>query len=1520
MTAYRSTRRMSTPTGPHRALRHAILWATAMAVGCASTLAYGSRPKPSPGIGTAAVVTARLGAAPRDAITRAAPTPNPLRAGGVMAGGTDASGLIRETARGTQAVAPYPDAGEIQLGNGYRFDPLRDGEPAPPSNLTAAAIPGGGRGAYLVQLAGPVDAGQREQIEAAGGIVVAYLPRYTFLVRMTDGARATVEVLSFVRWVGPYQPAYKLSDEPQMDLAGGPATLVVLLFPDADLAAERAALEAMGGTVIEATDSGRNKLVRVSIDGAQASTIAARNDVAWVEPWHQPVIENATAQWVVQTNVTNNRHIWDMGIQGQGQVVHTSDSGIRTTHNAFRDPSVSITTFGDYPTHRKIIAYRAALPGILFGDASGASYHGTHTAGTIVGDDSPFATNLNDGQALKAKIFFTDAGNTANSISTPGDLNLLFGPAYQGNAGGAARISSNSWGASSNNYDVLAMSVDQFMWDHKDFLICFSNGNDFAAAMVGTPAVNKDGIGVGATQNGTTAGVKASFSSEGPTEDGRRKPTICAPGDGVTPLSGITSANGANDTGYQNLAGTSMSSPAAAGAAALIRQYLTDGWYPTGAPVSANGFNPSAALLKAMEITSTDNDMPGHPIPDYGVGWGRIKLDNVMYFTGEATRLAVVDDNGGLTTGQFAEYGLDVYDTSVPLKVTLCWTDKEGNPASMTQLVNDLDLTVTDPNGVPYLGNVMSGGQSAPGGAADFLNVEEGFRSNAPLSGVWKIRVSAANVPFGPQPFALAITGGVGNVGGLLSLDRHVYGRDDLIQVRVDDANAAGPVSVTVGSSTESTPETVLLSGSGGVFTGSIATTPLEAAHGDGKLSVSHGDAVTVTYVDAAPAATLTASATIDFDGPEITGVGAAERGENQLVTWSTNVQASTRVYYGTTTALGQATPLDQDLVLTHGVLLTGLQPQTEYFYDVESAGQDGNVTRDDNGGSHYRFVSGSKGDILVVIGDGSFPGTSTYVDALIERGWNPSVLEGGTIDNPPLGDRNSGLRSFTTVWWQCGQEQYPPVPDAAREVLTQYQQGGGRLAVTGHDISWAFTDPASGFYTPDRVAWLEGTLHARFLEDPAAWVVNQGVTGDPISDPYAAGVPYSAHRQGASGDEIELVAGSGTGSYVWKDTDATQGNIGLRWQSATPDGSPAGAVWGGTPSKLLYNAFEWLQLVNAADRTDILDRSLIWLIGNDHPDVAVQSPNGGEVVNGNTVSVTWTETPHGGATIAQRAVYYSPDGGQSWRLVTTNAGASPYAWNVSGLLNGTAYRVRVDVSDNGNPALHGHDGSDADFTIARPGGDNRGPVVVAGSLRSDPNPMDNRAATDLLARISDVAAGGSRIAAAEWSRGDTPAPAGMGVAMSGPFDGPDNEVSAAIPAGKLPRGESRFWVRGRDAAGNWGPASSRTILVNGDAIVSADDNLPARFALHQNVPNPVSGPSTVLRYGLPRSGPVELAIYGLRGERVRTLVSEFQAAGRRSVVWNRRDDSGRLVPSGIYFYRLEAGGDRATRKVVVLE
>jgi hypothetical protein len=205
-----------------------------------------------------------------------------------------------------------------------------------------------------------------------------------------------------------------------------------------------------------------------------------------------------------------------------------------------------------------------------------------------------------------------------------------------------------------------------------------------------------------------------------------------------------------------------MASPAVAGASALVRQYFTEGWYPTGAATPANAFTPSAALLKAMDITSTDNDMTGQNIPNTTVGWGRIKLDNILYFPGDTRRTAVVDEHDGLATAEFADHEVNVTDASIPLKITLVWTDREGSPGAAIELVNNLDLTVTDPGSTTYLGNVFAAGQSAPGGAADLLNVEEGVRRNTPALGKWKIRVSGTNVPFGPQPFALVVSGGIG--------------------------------------------------------------------------------------------------------------------------------------------------------------------------------------------------------------------------------------------------------------------------------------------------------------------------------------------------------------------------------------------------------------------------------------------------------------------------------------------------------------------------------------------------------------------------------------------------------------------------------------------------------------------------------------------------------------------------------------------------------------------------------------
>ncbi|KPJ54017.1 hypothetical protein AMJ39_02340 [candidate division TA06 bacterium DG_24] len=87
---------------------------------------------------------------------------------------------------------------------------------------------------------------------------------------------------------------------------------------------------------------------------------------------------------------------------------------------------------------------------------------------------------------------------------------------------------------------------------------------------------------------------------------------------------------------------------------------------------------------------------------------------------------------------------------------------------------------------------------------------------------------------------------------------------------------------------------------------------------------------------------------------------------------------------------------------------------------------------------------------------------------------------------------------------------------------------------------------------------------------------------------------------------------------------------------------------------------------------------------------------------------------------------------------------------------------------------------------------------------------------------------------------------------------------------------------------------------------------------LGQNRPNPF-WKSTEIAYGLPQSGHVRLEIHNVLGQRVRTLVDRFQDAGRHRVIWDRRDESGAYVASGIYFYRLEGPGTSKNKKMAVL-
>ena len=101
-----------------------------------------------------------------------------------------------------------------------------------------------------------------------------------------------------------------------------------------------------------------------------------------------------------------------------------------------------------------------------------------------------------------------------------------------------------------------------------------------------------------------------------------------------------------------------------------------------------------------------------------------------------------------------------------------------------------------------------------------------------------------------------------------------------------------------------------------------------------------------------------------------------------------------------------------------------------------------------------------------------------------------------------------------------------------------------------------------------------------------------------------------------------------------------------------------------------------------------------------------------------------------------------------------------------------------------------------------------------------------------------------------------------------------------------------------------------------------APDALPKNYTLEQNYPNPFNQ-STELRYYIPervKSSSVSMKIYNLLGQWIKTLVNERQTPGEHSVIWDGKDESGREVSSGIYFYRLEAGNFKLTRRMVLLK
>jgi hypothetical protein len=642
----------------------------------------------------------------------------------------------------TQSLEPtalHLRAGKIDL------DVSRSISRAGPAVLSEA-------GHFVVQLDGSLTPSRVEALRSAGVELGQYLPANAYIVKLPAGYDVTAKFgdVPFVRWVGPFEKSWKVdpsigmraleTDERQFIAARGDAVLTVALFAGEDMEKALAEIQGIPGVIVrDAVDNERGAMLEVEMplmDHAKLADIAA---VQWVEEAPEIVLRNATNKWILQTNVTNSTTVWDHGLRGEGQVGGHIDGGVRQTHCSFADPGGN--PIG--PSHRKIVAY--------FGSTT-ADSHGTHTAGTFLGDEQPInGTTANRGLAYLAKMAFTNLGTVTSS-------NLNSKLVQDHNAG--ASVHSNSWGSDgSRTYITWCRDIDLFTFNNEDDVVLFAVTNVNAA--VYQPENAKNVIGVALTSDSPNQGSQCSSVGFAPTQDGRRKPELTAPGCS-TLSSSSGSACGFTSSGFT---GNSMACPAVAGAALLVRQYFMDGFYPSGAAVVGDGFTPTGALIRAT-LTNSAVDMSGvSGFPATREGWGRVLLENALYFGGDARKLIVLEDlrnASGLTTGQSREYTVFVNNNTESLKLSLVWTEKEAAVNANPAHINNLNLTVTSPTSLVYRGNVFSGGQSATGGSADLVNNTEQVLINTPELGTYTVRVDAAtvNTP-GPQGYALVATGDV---------------------------------------------------------------------------------------------------------------------------------------------------------------------------------------------------------------------------------------------------------------------------------------------------------------------------------------------------------------------------------------------------------------------------------------------------------------------------------------------------------------------------------------------------------------------------------------------------------------------------------------------------------------------------------------------------------------------------------------------------------------------------------------
>ena len=592
----------------------------------------------------------------------------------------------------------------------------------------------------LVQFDKPLTDVDRQGLADKGIVLLDYVPNFAYTARMDHMPDQATFDRYGLRWMGPIQPEQKIS--PYITNVGiaswarrdnDNVQFSVVFQPDEDIDQWGQWLQTELGAEIVGYDNIGNS-IDVILPEVAYYRLSEIDAVLWIEQALPPQRENNdsnrsnTGAGVVQEAPFN--------ITGNGVVLAEWDGG-RADGNHL--------DFGGR---------------IIPGDNASISTHATHVAGTVLGSGASRSDRRYRGMAPEAHMVSQLWWSTASEMSS--EYSTVIN-AWQ------ATIATNSWGYSAGdpvsqascestmgNYWSVCTSIDNVVRGAagEPITIVWSAGNErgYASSYCGyigwtyntvTPLpTSKNVIAIGAVNSNNSS--MTSFSSWGPTDDGRIKPDVTAPGCQSNGDYGVTSCR--PGSGYTTMCGTSQAAPTAAGVLALMREQ----W---DTHVGTGTLLPST--MKGILInTATDLGNTG---PDYQYGNGNINA------VAAVTKIGLGEPS--YVQNEISTDGVHVYDLTVPggaerLKVTLVWDDPGGTVSASQNLKNDLDLVLIDPFGSeeePWVLDPTRPSNAATKGV-DRLNNVETVEVTSPTPGLWKAKVSGYNIPVGPQAYSLVFT------------------------------------------------------------------------------------------------------------------------------------------------------------------------------------------------------------------------------------------------------------------------------------------------------------------------------------------------------------------------------------------------------------------------------------------------------------------------------------------------------------------------------------------------------------------------------------------------------------------------------------------------------------------------------------------------------------------------------------------------------------------------------------------